>query len=219
MLIAVSVLLYRQSLSQMARDALTAERLRIAGDLHDGLAQDLAFIAAHSQRLARVLGTDHPVSIAAARALATSQGQIVDLEASGAPSTVAALREVAAEASARHDVQITVRVQAADRSEPTAAERAELVRIAREAIANAVRHGRARHVTITLGSRSEPFLLRITDDGLGLPAAGQPAGPTAGTGLGMRAMRTRAGRIGAQLRASRREGGGTEVEVVVGATR
>jgi signal transduction histidine kinase len=214
MLIAVSVLLYRQSQRQMARDALTAERLRIASDLHDGLAQDLAFIAAHSDRLARVVGADHPVAIAAARALATSQGQIVDLEASGAPSTAAALREVAAEASARYDVRITIQVQAADQSEPSPAERAELVRIAREAIANAARHGRARHITVTLGSRREPFLLRVTDDGSGLPMLGQPAAPTAGTGLGMRTMRARARRVGAQLHANRREYGGTEIQVV-----
>jgi signal transduction histidine kinase len=213
LLIAVSVVLYRQSQRQMAQDALAAERLRIAGDLHDGLAQDLAFIAAHSDRLGRVLGANHPVAIAAARALATSRGQIVDLEASSAPSTAAALHEVAAEARARYDVRITVRLQATNQPEPSPAERVELVRIAREAIANAVRHGRAKQITVTLGSRHEPFLLRVTDDGSGLPAPGQPAGSTAGAGLGMRAMGDRARRIGAQLRANRREHGGTEIDV------
>jgi signal transduction histidine kinase len=213
MLIAVSVILYRQSLRQKAREALAAERLRIAGDLHDGLAQDLAFIAAHSDRLARLIGAEHPVAVAAARALATSRGQIVDLEASSAPSTAAALREVAAEARARFGVRITVQVLSIDQSEPSSAERAELVRIAREAIANSVRHGNAKHITVTLGSRHEPFLLRVTDDGSGLPVPGQPTPPTAGTGLGMRAMRARSSRIGAQLRTSRREHGGTEIEV------
>jgi signal transduction histidine kinase len=213
MLIAVSVILYRQSVRQKAREALAAERLRIAGDLHDGLAQDLAFIAAHSERLARLVGADHPVAVAAARALATSRGQIVDLEASSATTTAAALREVAAEAQARFSVRITVQVLSMDQSEPSSAERTELVRIAREAIANAVRHGNAKHITVTLGSRHEPFLLRVTDDGSGLPGPGQSTAPTAGTGLGMRAMRARSSRIGAQLRARRREHGGTEIEV------
>jgi signal transduction histidine kinase len=213
MLIAVSVILYRQSLRQKAREALAAERLRIAGDLHDGLAQDLAFIAAHSDRLARLIGADHPVAVAAARALATSRGQIVDLEASSAPNTAAALREVAAEARARFGVRITVQVLSTDQAEPSSTERRELVRIAREAIANAVRHGKAKHVTVTLGSRDEPFLLRVTDDGSGLPAPGQPTASTAGTGLGMRAMGARSRRIGAQLHASRRERGGTKIEV------
>jgi signal transduction histidine kinase len=198
----------------MVREALTAERLRIAGDLHDGLAQDLAFIAAHTDRLARVLGVDHPLAIAAQRALSTSQGQIVDLEASSAPTTEAALRAVAAEAGARFGVRITVQVQAPDQSEPSPTERAALVRIAREAIANGTRHGRANHIIITLGSHHEPFLLRVTDDGSGLPVAGQPGAVTSGTGLGMGAMAARARRIGAHLEASRSEFGGTDIEVV-----
>jgi signal transduction histidine kinase len=212
---AVSVLLHRQSLHQKAHAALTAERVRIARDLHDGLAQDLAFIAAHSGRLARDFGADHPLALAAQRALATSRGQIVDLEASSAPTTAAALRELAAEAGARFGVRITVRPQAVDQAEPSRVERAELVRIAREAIANAVRHGSAKHITIALGSRREQFLLRVTDDGSGLPAPGQPAPATAGTGLGMRAMGARARRIGAQLRARSCEHGGAVIEVVV----
>jgi signal transduction histidine kinase len=214
LLIAVSVLLYRQALHQKAREALNAERVRIARDLHDGLAQDLAFIAAHSDRLARDFGAHHPLTIAAQRALATSQGQIVDLEGSNAPTTAAALRELAAEASARFDVRIIVRPQAVDQPEPTPVERAELVRIAREAIFNAVRHGKAKHITIALGSRQEQFLLRVTDDGAGLPAPGQPTAATAGTGLGMRAMGARARRIGAHLRARTLEHGGTVIEVV-----
>jgi signal transduction histidine kinase len=215
LLVGVNVFLYRQSLRQRAHEALTSERVRIARDLHDGLAQDLAFIAAHSDRLARDYDAVHPLAIAAHRALATSQGQIIDLEASSAPTTAAALREVAAEAHGRLRVRITVRMQAANQSEPSPAERAELVRIAREAIANAARHGKAKQITVTLGSRRERFLLRVTDDGSGLPAPGQPAAPTAGTGLGMRAMAVRSRRIGAQLRASRRyEHGGTEIEVV-----
>ena len=72
----------------------------------------------------------------------------------------------------------------------------------------------AKHITIALGSRQEQFLLRVTDDGAGLPEPGQPAAATAGTGLGMRAMGARARRIGAQLRARTLEHGGTVIEVV-----
>lgn len=214
-LIAVSVILYRRAVHELAHEALTAERMRIAHDLHDGLAQDLACIAAHSGRLAHEFGAEHPLTIAARRALAASRGRILDLEASGAPTTAAALREVAAEARARFDVRIIVRVQAHDQPEPTPDERTEVVRIAREAIANAVRHGDAKHVTVTLGSRRERLLLRITDDGSGLPVPDRPPAPTIGTGLGMRMMGARARRIGAQLNARRRgEQGGTEIEVV-----
>lgn len=212
LLLLTSVRLYRKSQDQLARDALTAERLRIARDLHDGLAQDLAFIAAHSERLALEYGSEHPLVVAATRALAVSRGKIVDLEASGAPSTEAALREIAAEFGARFEVDVTVdvadRMVDCDRSEK---DRRELVRITREAIANAVRHGGARHVSVRLGSGRDGVLLRITDDGCGFPGA---RSETAGTGMGLRTMQARARRIGAHLRASSSHQGGTDVDVV-----
>ncbi|MFZ1997348.1 MAG: ATP-binding protein [Solirubrobacteraceae bacterium] len=213
LLLATAVGMYRRSQDQMARNAVSAERLRIARDLHDGLAQDLAFIAAHSERLAREFGSDHPLAIAATRALAASRGQIVDLEASHTSSTEAALRVVAAEFSARYDVKVTVRVpgNAAPRVEPGEHERQELVRIAREAIANAVRHGGARNVTVRLGSRRDDLLLRVSDDGCGFAGAGED---TAGTGLGMRTMSDRARRLGAQVTAASGERGGAMIDVV-----
>jgi signal transduction histidine kinase len=211
LLLATAVMMYRRSQDQHARDAVSAERLRIARDLHDGLAQDLAFIAAHSERLAREFGADHPLAIAAGRALATSRGQIVDLEASHASNTEGALREVAAEMSARHDVNVSVVVDEAFTADRSEHERRELVRIAREAIANAARHGGARNVTVRLGSRRDDLLLRISDDGCGFGRAGND---TAGTGLGMRTMRARAKSVGGRLVTRTHESGGAEIEVV-----
>jgi signal transduction histidine kinase len=132
LLLAAAARMYSRSQGQVARDAVSAERLRIARDLHDGLAQDLAFIAAHSERLAREFGADHPLAIAAQRALAASRGQIVDLEASTASNTEAALREVAGEMASRHGVTVTVTVDTAADTERTEDERRELVRIVRE---------------------------------------------------------------------------------------
>jgi signal transduction histidine kinase len=214
LLLAVSLRLYRKSQEQRARDAVSAERMRIARDLHDGLAQDLAFIAAHSERLAQDFGVEHPLTVAAGRALAASRGKIVDLEASSAPTTEAALREVAGELSARFGVRVTVTVDGpggvSDYGE-NERDRGELVRITREAIANAARHGGARHVSVTLGSRHRDLLLRITDDGCGFGGASQE---TAGTGLGMRTMRARARRLGAHVRTGHGERGGAEIDVV-----
>jgi signal transduction histidine kinase len=211
LLLAAAIGMYRRSQDQVARDAVSAERLRIARDLHDGLAQDLAFIAAHSERLAREFGADHPLALAAARALAASRGQIVDLEASHASSTESALREVAAELAARFCVNVTVSVDSGVDTERGARARRELVRIAREAIANAVRHGGARNVTVRLGSRRDDLLLRVSDDGCGFAGAGKAS---AGTGLGMRTMRARAKSVGGRLVTRSCEGGGAEIDVV-----
>jgi signal transduction histidine kinase len=212
LLLATAVGIYRRSQDQVARDALSAERRRIARELHDGLAQDLACIATHSERLAREFGADHPLAIAATRALAASRGQIVDLEASHASTTEAALREIAAEMSTRHNVNVNVLVDRAVNPERSEHERRELVRIAREAIANAVRHGGARNVNVRLGSRRDDLLLRVSDDGCGFGGSRR----TAGTGLGMRTMRARAKSVGGRLVTRTADSGGAEVEVLSG---
>ena len=216
LLLQAALRMYRRSRDEMARDALTAERRRIAQDLHDGLAQDLAFIAAHSDRLAQEYGADHPLAVAAQRALAHSRGKIVDLEATEAPTTAAALRQVASELAARHGVEIVVEARRSELDDFTAEERTELVRIAREAVANAVRHGGAREITIALGAPGDGLLLRVSDDGCGFAAAGAES---AGTGLGMHAMRDRARKLGGRLTARQSRRGRTEIDVVVPRTR
>jgi signal transduction histidine kinase len=96
-------------------------------------------------------------------------------------------------------------------AERSARERHELVRIAREAIANAVRHGGARNVTVRLGSRRDNLLLRISDDGCGFGSASRK---TAGTGLGMNTMRARAKSVGGHLVTRTRDSGGGEIEIL-----
>jgi signal transduction histidine kinase len=198
---------------ETARAALFAERERIARDLHDGLAQDLAFIAAHSRQLASELGDEHPLTIATKRALAASRGAIVDLAASDEPSTVDALRAVGMELESRYDVAVTVSIDAGAARELERDEREQIVRIAREAIVNAIRHGAATRVDVELGSHDSGLLLRVTDDGCGIGAGGAVA--TRGTGLGMRTMRARARRVGGNLVAKPAPDGGTLLEVVL----
>ncbi len=214
-LLATAITLHSKSRQASAEAALQAERQRIARDLHDGLAQDLAFIASHGSRLAREYGAEHPLAIAANRALAASRGAMVDLAASTAPSTAAAIERVADELEARFGVQVHVGVDGnavnPDR-DLAVPERDELVRIAREAIVNAVQHGRARHVTVELGSRRADVLLRVRDDGCGIGR--HATDPSFGRGFGVPAMRARAASLGGHLVARRRAGGGTEVTVL-----
>jgi signal transduction histidine kinase len=194
-----------------AHAAMQVERERIARDLHDGIAQDLAFIAAHGQRFEADLGPDHPLSIAAGRALTTIRGAIVDLCASNAPSTEGALRQIAAELEARFDVEVDVQV-ACPRAELESADREDVVRIAREAIVNAVRHGHARRITVMLDSPHGNLLLRVLDDGFGLS---EPHQADRGYGFGLPSMRARAASLGGALVTRRLATGGTELEVHV----
>lgn len=198
---------------EVAWAAISAERERIARDLHDGLAQDLVVIAAHAPWLVSEFGPEHPLMIAARRALAASRGAIVDLSASAAPTTGAALRHVADELEARFDVQVNVRIKldnAHGTEDLEPAEREEVVRIAREAIVNAVRHGGAHCVDVEL-DYSGPDLLRVSDNGCGIA---EMALRSTG-GFGLPTMRARAEAIGGRLIARRRANGGTELEVLV----
>jgi signal transduction histidine kinase len=81
-----------------------------------------------------------------------------------------------------------------------------LYRIAQEAISNAIRHGRAKNITLELEDDGSEITLAITDDGVGLPADAW-----AKAGMGLRIMRYRAGMIGAELQIKRLTDRGTRV--------
>ena len=196
----------------LAREASMAERLRVARDLHDGLAQDLAFIAAHGDRMAREMGVEHPVVIAARRALEISRDKIAELSDPPGATVPVALRAVATELGDRFG--IAIRVDAEPDLELAPDVREHMSRIAREAIANAARHGGAQNVRVTVKRRNGVVTLRVCDDGCGINAAHQRRG-VAREGFGLRSMRERAFAIGGQLTVREPERAGTELEVVL----
>ena len=195
----------------LATAAALAERKRVARDLHDGLAQDLAFIAAHSGQLARAVGAEHPVAVAAGRALALARNTISELSVSREATARDALEAVALEQ--RNRFGIVVDIDASPDAELSPATREDVLRIAREAIANAARHGGAKTVVVSLtecaGGRK---LLRVRDDGCGIADTDSGAMPE---GFGLRSMRERAAGFGGDLRIRRCNGSGTELEVTL----
>jgi signal transduction histidine kinase len=199
-----------QARARIAKAAALAERRRVARDLHDGLAQDLAFIAAHGSRIAVEMGDEHPVVIAARRALAVSRSAIADLSDPAAASAHESLEAVAQELRARFDIAIAIDAQLDD--DLGADEQENMTRIAREAIANAARHGGARNVIVSLGSKDEGISLRVIDDGRGIETSGRTPPPE---GFGLRSMRERAAALGGHLTVRHGREGGTELEVVL----
>jgi signal transduction histidine kinase len=211
-LLAFGVRGYRRARAEDQGAVVRAERERIASELDDSLAKDLAIIAVHARRLEGELGMEHPLALASRGALAASRGVIPDLAAADEPTAEAALRRVAEELSARFGVRVVVRVGAGPGEagrDLAGADREQLVRIAREAIANAARHGRAQTITVFL-DRSRPLRLVVTDDGCGINESVERAGG----GFGLTMMRERAGRLGASLSVRAGEAGGTEIEVL-----
>jgi len=203
---------YAKARRAEALAAISSERERIARDLHDGLAQDLACIAAQGQRLGIELEPEHPLMVAARNALATSRGVIADLSASTAPTTEAALCLIAEDLHHRHGLDIDVRVDMTGAlggsNDLDLVDREHIVRIAREAIVNAALHGEARRVDVVLSSNGEDLVMRITDDGWGMTNAH-------GSGMGLRTMRARAAALGGHLSAHSGPAGGTQLELTV----
>jgi signal transduction histidine kinase len=195
---------------RLASSAALAERRRVARDLHDGLAQDLAIIAAHGPSIAREIGDEHPVAVAARRALAISRSTISELTDPEGASAHESLEAVAQELRDRFAVTIAVDTQLQVDLEPRARE--HVTRIAREAIANAARHGRAQNVVVSLTHSDRGVALRVVDDGCGIP---QTHSDSSHDGFGLRSMRERAAALGGSLRVAPAKRGGTELEVVL----
>jgi signal transduction histidine kinase len=200
----------RQGRAEMTKVAALAERSRVARDLHDGLAQDLAVIAVHGELIAQDIGGEHPMVLAARRALALTRSTIAELSDLPGATADEALGAVAQEFRDRCDVAIAVEPECDGELAPEAQE--HVSRIAREAIANAARHGGAKHVVVSLRGEENGVMLRVVDDGCGIASGDAAAAPE---GFGLRSMRERTAALGGCLTLRRLRKGGTELEVTL----
>jgi signal transduction histidine kinase len=187
-----------------------AARRSIAGDLHDGVAQSLAHIRMELELLAR--HSEGPVEDEARRLAQVAGAALEDLRA-----TIRGLRKpldggLAAMIATHIDgvrspVGPDLTFQVTGTAELAPERRDDVLKIAQEAISNALLHARAANVTVSLDLRLADLALEVEDDGIGL------AGHTAnrGTGIGLRSMQERAERLGGDLAIRERLGGGTEV--------
>jgi signal transduction histidine kinase len=187
---------------------LARERRRLARELHDGVAQELAFIRRRAGRLAE-LPDGREILSAAERALADSRRAIEALVPPAAEPLGVALERLGARLAAECDVelQVNVRVQ----TEVADVVRAEIFRIVAEAVRNAAQHGGARHVRVELGG--SPLHVRVIDDGCGFHHGSSSGLGVAGYGL--IAMRERAEQVGGQFNVESVRGAGTLVQVVL----
>jgi signal transduction histidine kinase len=191
--------------SYWERTAASEERRRLARDLHDGVAQELAFIATEAIRRDAAPDQLARISAAAERALDESRRAISALSRPLHQPLDEAVAEAAEGVASRTGVPL--RLDLATDVEVPAAVREELVRILREAVGNAARHAHAATIVVQLQRDEERILLRVVDDGLGFE---QPATTDR---YGITSMTERAVAIGGRLSISSCPGGGTTVEV------
>ncbi len=197
---------------RLAESAVLEERRRIARDMHDGLAQELAFIATQSRALTGQGSTERAELVAksAERALDESRRAIAALTRPVDEPLDVALAQQAEELGGRMGVRVLLDVEPVGRVDSD--KREALLRIAREAITNAGRHGRPTKISVHLANH-DGISMRVSDDGRGF----RPDDPRmyAGDRWGIAGMRERAEALGGLFLIESRPFGGTRVEVWV----
>jgi signal transduction histidine kinase len=192
-----------------AEAAKAAERQRLARDLHDGLAQELAAIRRNLSYLDREDRAVARAMDATDRALGASRGALATLDDAPGTPLRETLETVARRVGEREGVPVSVRVaRGVEVDDPQ--QRDALVMIASEAITNAARHGGAGSVRVEVCDAGRPCL-RVADDGAGFDAHAIESDGH----YGLRTMRARASAIGGSLTVDSRLGRGTIVEVVL----
>jgi len=189
-----------------------SEQRRIGHDLHDSLGQHLTATAMAGKILAKRIANKVPVDPAAADHVVTLVEQAIELTRNlartlhpielEADGLAEALQNLAVNLSRAFNV--SCQFQHSGRMglrDPAAG--SHLYRIAQEAASNAIRHGRARNVTVSLEASREKLLLTITDDGTGMSADARHQ-----NGMGLRIMDYRAKLIGAIFEIKNLPGGG-----------
>ena len=194
------------------RDSATAdERRRLAREMHDGVAQEIASLGYLVDALAtRATDPDQAARIALLRKrISAVVGEVrrsvltLRTETAASESLGSAIGAVARNLTEVFGVPIHVSLdERATRLRPEV--EAELFRISQEAMTNAVRHARPSRIDVHCLVHPPEAQITVTDDGRGLQ-------PARGDSHGLQIMRERALLINASLSIAPAPGGGTEV--------
>ncbi|HEX4093782.1 MAG TPA: histidine kinase [Trebonia sp.] len=220
----------RRAREQLARvrqaEALSAERHRIARDLHDGVAQCLVGIGMHLEWCKRHTDRDAPEydRLVASKELARAglgwvRSAVDELSGLEHPGTGLgqALRDLGADFRSARLLRVSVRVSGCQRQLPVAVEHS-LFQISQEGLWNVVRHARASRAWLSLGYADGQVRLGVADDGIGDPAetARHLAPDATPDGRhGLRNMAERTSELDGVIRAGRRRGGGLRITVAI----
>lgn len=184
------------------------ERRRLARDVHDGLAQEIAYIA-RNVRLLREHGAEPQLVDRILRGVARAQEEsrrvVGALAAKVDEPLDRALAEAVRDAARRYGASIDMELASGISLSPR--EREAVVRIASEAVTNAARHSGAETLRLYLERLDAGMRLGVVDDGEGFDEDESPSG------FGLVTMRDRAEALGGKLRIDSRRGAGTKVEL------
>ena len=212
----------QRKLGEMAqKSAVLEERARIAGEIHDSLAQSFAAIVLQTEiaeeRLSGHDGAELRSNLTKARelarlGLAEARRSALTLRPSHAlqGGLVQAVKQLSQRASIEDFLACETKIEGASRRLDPLVEH-EFFRVAQEALNNALRHAKANRITIGLHFQPEEVTMMIEDNGIGFP----PAGEGRPEGFGLFTMHERAEKMGGTFVISGEAGHGTRVVVKV----
>jgi two-component system sensor histidine kinase DesK len=209
----------RSAREEIARLAVTNERLRIARDLHDLLGHNLSLIALKSE-LARRLLTVAPeraaTEISDIETVArTTLQEVREAVASYRQPTLASELQGAQEILAAAGIAYRYEGDAEIIATLPASIEAALSWVVREGVTNVIRHSRAHHCTIRLNRSSNTVRVEVIDDGSGVPLTVTSTGSLTGSGNGLRGLSERVSALGGSCEVGPRKEGGFRLAVAL----
>lgn len=200
-----------------------AERERIAHDIHDTVAQGLASIVLLLRSVrgpAEVLSDDTQRQLdaalrAAKDALEDTRRVVRALTPAGlaGQSLSTALQRLVTDAGPV-GVQVGFELDG-EPYELSTRNAVALLRTAQGALGNVIAHSLAEHARLTLTYQADQVSLDVVDDGRGFDPTAPPSESTAGTGIGLIAMRTRLAEVGGTLIVESTPGAGTAISAII----
>jgi signal transduction histidine kinase len=214
----------RETMGKLEREtkisATLAERDRLAGEIHDSIEQGLSAIMMQLATAERL--TDQPEEIKRYVIMAKNMASFSRTEVQHAvwdmqspllenADLPRALRRVAREISSDDTPRVEVEISGTVFPLPSATEH-HLLRIAQEAITNAVKHGNPKTIFLALKYESDRVTLTVQDDGAGfdLETVSTERGH-----FGLQGMRSRAQKLDADLILKSKPGAGTSLKIMV----
>ncbi|HSE08495.1 MAG TPA: ATP-binding protein [Nocardioidaceae bacterium] len=173
--------------SARARAAVLEDRRRLARELHDGVVQELSYIRAEAHTVGSGDEVAERILSACDRGLDEARAAVDALGRGGDEPLAYVLHRAAQQVAERYDAHLDVDLDDSVQAAPE--QRHALVRIAREAVSNAVRHGGADRVSLRLVRDQDGSRLLVEDDGKGFDVVSVSR---RASGYGLVSMRERA---------------------------
>jgi len=205
-------------IERLRQEAVFEERHRVAREIHDTVAQAFMAISLQLEAAKDILASDaEEVQFHIDRAQSVAREGLAEArrvvwalhpEALESDDLAGALRRLAKRIAEHREMKAEFTLRGDPCTIPGEIE-ANVLRIAQEALSNAVKHSGARNIRVELAFGSEEAHLLVQDDGKGFHSRNQKYHQ----GFGLTSMQERSQRIGARLSIESRHGAGTRVEL------